>query len=181
MRACEGLPFIHFHGFRRRDQGSGEFYSCLNMGIATIWAVLQLLIWPAALVSENQDSAQGSCIYSPDTCRYLRHLNWFNRHVFWELNRTLRVYVNILLYTCHLKNRLLLNTTELCPFPRIRWLSNKKSEGMQSLVDVSTENDIIAITQIVCCREIMDDQRTESQQEALLIYLLQRSCSPGCN
>lgn len=48
-------------------------------------------------------------------------------------------------------------------------------------MDVSTEKDVIAITLIICCREIMNGQRTESQQEALLIYLLQRSRSPGCN
>lgn len=42
---------------------------------------------------------------------------------------------------------------------------------MRPLVDVSTEKDVIAITLIIRCREIMDGQRTENQQEALLIYL----------
>lgn len=43
------------------------------------------------------------------------------------------------------------------------------------------EKDVTAITLIKCSREIKDGQRTESQQEALLIYLLQRSHSLSCN
>jgi len=52
---------------------------------------------------------------------------------------------------------------------------------MRALVDVSFERYVIIIALILCIRDIVDGQRRESQQEAMLIYLLQSSYSPGCN
>lgn len=65
--------------------------------------------------------------------------------------------------------------------PNIKELPNRKTEGMRALVDVSFERYVIIIALILCIRDIVDGQRRESQQEAMLIYLLQSSYSPGCN
>lgn len=62
MRVYEGLPFTNFHGFRSRDQALDEGYSCLNIGIATILAALQFLVWPPAFAPENQEPAEGPCV-----------------------------------------------------------------------------------------------------------------------
>lgn len=65
------------------------------------------------------------------------------------------------------------------PVPNIKQLPNKKYEEMRPLVNVSTETDIIVIALIICCGGIMGGQRRKSQGEALLVYLLQGSHSPG--